>query len=306
MTPALRLAAALIAMAALAPAVAHAARPGQSFPLGDGRVVTSGPAPGRALACAPPAASPSPAGRLPWIAGRRWTPSRRPVVDGALVWPLASFELGGAGRVTDFAGNGLPVLGRTGVFPPPAGDDAQPFATGAAALAEHDVRGSFSERPRVRGAACIDPSLPVAIASDGVPIVAPFDGRGRDLVAREVTDRCGGRTDAAGLYRYRGAAPCLGRRASGRAHSGLVGWARDGFAVYGPRGAHGRPLRSRDLDACHGHRHRVGSSKASTYHYHLTPDFPYSIGCFRGRPAPGWTITQRGTGDEPPAGPQAP
>jgi hypothetical protein len=292
-------------VAALIPAAAPAAKPGQSFPLGDGRIVTSGPALGRALACAPPASPASPADPLPWMVGRRWTPSRRPVVDGAVVWPRASFELDETGLVTDFAGNGLPVLGRTGAFPPPSGDDARPFATGAAALAEHDVRGSFRERPRARGAACIDPSLPVAIAADGVPILASFDGSGRDLVAREVTDRCGGRTDAAGLYRYRGAVPCLGRRGTGRAHSGPVGWARDGFALYGPRGTRGMPLRSDDLDACHGHRHRVGASKASVYHYHLTPDFPYSIGCFRARPAPGWATTQRGTADEPPAGPPA-
>ena len=284
------MAVALLAM--LAPATASAAKTGQSFGLGDGLVSTAGPGVGRALGCGPFVPGPAP-GPLPWISGRAWTPSDRPVIAGALVWPTAVFALDPAGSKTAFAGNGLPVVTVTGSFP----------AADGPALAAHDIRGAFAEEPRVRSRPrCVDPSLPVAIAANGVPILPTFDAGGRDLFAREVTDRCGGRTDAAGLYRYRGASPCLGRRASGRAHSGLVGWARDGFPLYGPRGARGLPLRSHDIDDCHGHTHRLGSGevKRSLYHYHATPDFPYAIGCFRGRPSAGWTIEKRPPEPDPP------
>jgi hypothetical protein len=296
-------AAALIVALVCAPA-ASAAKRGQSFALGDGRVTTSAAAPGRALACGPlaPGAPPPPAA---WIAGGSWTPSKRPVLAGIATWPAARFALDPAGAKTSFAGNGLPVATPTGEFP--AGD--------APALAAHDVRGAFAEAPRPRARpACIDPSVPLAVATNGVPILAPFDASGVDRFARELVDRCGGRTDAAGLYRYRGASPCLGRRATGRAHSGLVGWARDGFPLYGPRGARGVPLRSDDLDACHGHAHRLGSraAKRVLFHYHATPDFPYSVGCFRGRPSSGWTIERRPVEPDPspppppPAAPRGP
>ena len=288
----MRVAVAVALLAVLAPATASAAKQGQSFGLGDGYVTTSAPGVGQALACGllAPGAAPAP---LPWVAGGSWTPSARPVLPGSVIWSAATFFLGPTGARTSFAGNGLPVVTPTGAFP--AGD--------APALAPHDLRGGFATAPRERRApACVDPSQPVAIATNGVPILPPFDAAGTDLFAREVTDRCGGRTDSAGLYRYRGASPCLGRRATGRAHSGVVGWARDGFRLYGPRGARGVPLRSHDLDPCHGHAHRIGSgaAKLSLYHYHATPDFPYSVGCFRGRPSPSWTIEKRPPAPDPP------
>jgi hypothetical protein len=67
----------------------------------------------------------------------------------------------------------------------------------------------------------------------------------------------------------------------------MIGTARDGLGLYGPRGPGGRVLRNRDLDACHGHTHRIGRQRV--YHYHVTREFPYTIGCFRRaprRPAP--------------------
>ena len=36
-----------------------------------------------------------------------------------------------------------------------------------------------------------------------------------------------------------------------------------------------------DLDACHGHKHKVGGRRV--YHYHATREFPYTLGCFSGR-----------------------
>jgi hypothetical protein len=65
-----------------------------------------------------------------------------------------------------------------------------------------------------------------------------------------------------------------------------VGYAIDGFGIFGPRGEDGRIVRNRDLDVCHGHTHTImwDGKKVVMYHYHLNGEYPYSIGCFRGKP----------------------
>lgn len=65
----------------------------------------------------------------------------------------------------------------------------------------------------------------------------------------------------------------------------LTGYALDGFGIYGPL-EDGKTVTSDALDSCHGHVHTVldqGVSK-TVYHYHVTADAPYTLGCFRGTP----------------------
>jgi hypothetical protein len=65
----------------------------------------------------------------------------------------------------------------------------------------------------------------------------------------------------------------------------LLGYAFDGFGIYGPKGETGSLLSTSDLDDCHGHTHQLNwdGQIISIYHYHMSADFPYSIGCFRGK-----------------------
>ncbi|KAI8491607.1 hypothetical protein Bbelb_308070 [Branchiostoma belcheri] len=58
--------------------------------------------------------------------------------------------------------------------------------------------------------------------------------------------------------------------------SDIVGVAFDGFPIYGPRTEDGVTLTSADLDECHG---RLVDGR---YRYHVTADFPYFLGCFKG------------------------
>ena len=190
----------------------------------------------------------------------------------------------------EFRGNGLPVATRTGQFPPAARDDARRFAAGAKAIAAHQFMGRISAAaPRRFSRPASTPSSRSALHANGIPILPALTDQGRDAVARDVQDACGGRTDGQGRYAYRAGLRCLDSRAH-RRHSPRIGWARDGFPIYGSRGKDGRTLRSRDLDACHGHTHviRFRGRAVRKYHYHLTSDFPYVVGCFRGRPT-AWT-----------------
>ncbi len=67
------------------------------------------------------------------------------------------------------------------------------------------------------------------------------------------------------------------------AHSPLVGYALDGFGIYGPRGGGGGGVivTNADLDECHGHDEPAplpDGGSATRYHYHLNEEFPYALG----------------------------
>ena len=58
----------------------------------------------------------------------------------------------------------------------------------------------------------------------------------------------------------------------------FIGIAIDGNPLYGPKASDFDDLiKSTDLDACHGR------FKDGKYRYHITSDFPYIIGCYKGQ-----------------------
>jgi hypothetical protein len=87
-----------------------------------------------------------------------------------------------------------------------------------------------------------------------------------------------------GTYHYHSLTSCLADPGSG--HSALLGYARDGFGIYGVRGETGAIVTDADLDECHGHTHAItwNGQSVSMYHYHATYEYPYTLGCFRGTP----------------------
>jgi hypothetical protein len=118
----------------------------------------------------------------------------------------------------------------------------------------------------------------------GAQLYNALDALGRDAVAHEVLDKCSGHPDPSGTYHYHSLSGCIPD--PGMGHSKLVGYALDGFGIYGLRGSDGKTLTDSDLDACHGHTHVVdwNGKKVSMYHYHMTREYPYSIGCYKGTP----------------------
>ncbi|MGL5908804.1 MAG: hypothetical protein ACRCZP_02310, partial [Phycicoccus sp.] len=69
---------------------------------------------------------------------------------------------------------------------------------------------------------------------------------------------------------------------------------------------------SADLDACHGHVGPVlwDGEVREMYHYHLTRDYPYTVGCFVGDPVevprPGPPPPPGGGQQPPPPGGEGP
>jgi hypothetical protein len=85
-------------------------------------------------------------------------------------------------------------------------------------------------------------------------------------------------------YHYHNLSACLKDEVLPNGHSALLGYALDGFGIYGRHGENGKVLTSADLDVCHGHTHMIewDGKQVEMYHYHATFDFPYTIGCMRG------------------------
>ena len=88
-----------------------------------------------------------------------------------------------------------------------------------------------------------------------------------------------------GAYHYHSLTPCIEDESEG--HSDLVGYAMDGFGIYGPRGEDGETLTNADLDECHGHTHEIewDGEALDMYHYHATWEYPYTLGCYVGTQA---------------------
>jgi hypothetical protein len=84
-------------------------------------------------------------------------------------------------------------------------------------------------------------------------------------------DACEGRPNSSGLYHYYKDPECTYVDISGE-HSPIVGYAFDGYPIYGPREENGIILTSTTLDEHHGHDDPIRG-----WHYHVTPDFPYVL-----------------------------
>jgi hypothetical protein len=69
-----------------------------------------------------------------------------------------------------------------------------------------------------------------------------------------------------------------------KGQSPLLGYAMDGFGIYGPRGADGKEIPNSQLDECHGRTAPVlwNGKIQNIYHYVLNSEYPYAVGCFRG------------------------
>lgn len=136
----------------------------------------------------------------------------------------------------------------------------------------------------------------------GVVIFSAFDAEGRDAVAHEVQDNCDGHPQVSGFYHYHSLSDCIEDTATS-GHSALVGYAFDGYGIYGYYGEDGAEVENEDLDECHGHTHTVEweGKTMEIYHYHATHEFPYVVGCFHGEPAARALSSGEGQGSSQPA-----
>jgi hypothetical protein len=119
----------------------------------------------------------------------------------------------------------------------------------------------------------------IAVAINGVPFFGPYNAQGQDAILVEVFDTCNGHAAMRGDYHYHQNPNCVYSDAAGQ-HSPVIGFAYDGFAIYGLQDVDGAA--PTDLDACNGHFGITADAPEGVYHYHVTGDYPYVLGCYSG------------------------
>lgn len=260
--------------------------------LGDDRVATT-PKPGFVMSCQTDFSRGSGAnGATPWIHmdqthGNTWDLAAKPQVQGNLEWPEAEFSITETqdGLIVSrlLKGNGLPVKTSTGNFPIASSDPAFAYDRNPNSIRKQTLQLTLAANPQIAAQpSCVSMGM-IGVALNGVAIFNALDALGRDAVAHEVQDLCSGHPEPRGTYHYHGPTSCLPGET---ANEQLIGYALDGFGIYSMYDASGTELTNAELDACHGRTSIVmwdGKSQ-SIYHYVLTREYPYTLGCFQGTP----------------------
>jgi hypothetical protein len=218
----------------------------------------------------------------PWFNGDgTFDLAHKAVVQGAVTWP-SHFEITVEGDKRVFASNDLPNH-PTGVFPIAPDDPAFAVDHNPSHIAAQSIRIEVPLNPTLAPTPSCLPGA-VGITLSGVALFDALDAEQRDAVAHEVQDSCQGHPQITSTYHYHSMSTCIEDKTLPDGHSALMGYALDGFGIYGHHGAGGKMLTSADLDECHGHIHKIewNGHMVEMYHYHATWDFPYTIGCLRG------------------------
>lgn len=149
---------------------------------------------------------------------------------------------------------------------------------------------------------------PIGLAVNGVVFFNPFDMGNTD--ATDLMDRCCGHPNQGNQYHYHKYPICVNSpwADEGSAHSPLLGWAFDGYPLYGPYES--KDVMAKDVKGERAlNAFNMHFDEARGWHYHVTPGkFPYLIGGFWGvedsrnarRGPPGGGREQGGPGRGPP------
>ena len=147
------------------------------------------------------------------------------------------------------------------------------------------------------------PMGPIGTALNGVVFFNPFEMEGMNAVEgySEVwLDSCCGHPQQTGVYHYHKYPTCVRSpfKDDSKQHSPIIGFAFDGFPIYGPYESDGVMAMKLEggqaLDACNGH-----TDEKRGYHYHVTPGrFPYILGGYAGvvEPSNNRGMRRAGTG----------
>jgi len=235
--------------------------------------------------------------KTPWVVDGKVVISKIETVPGS-VKMKSVFKVTETKTTRTLTGNGIPNH-PIGTFPIPQTSGAYKYyaalpAEGYANAAEipvapYDLHAVLPKNPKVSATPNCIPSLMTGFALTGAAwhIEAAPDSQLNvyDPNAALPTDRCFGHPYAK-EYHYHGYSwKCMAQGKAGE-QSPLLGYALDGFGIYGPRGANGKVVTNAQLDECHGMTSKVmwNGKMQKVYHYVLNNEYPYSIGCFRGTP----------------------
>lgn len=278
-----------------------------AIPLGDGNVSTTGPKVGYVYSCTDQFRGGGGRTTGPWIdtAAGTWSSTTKLHVEGSNTRPDAahSFTLSGSNRILQT--NDLPTGEATGDFPISSGDPAYLYDTNPNHVAAQSFSWTVPADPTVASSPSCLGLGPIGASTDGVVFFDALDAAGRDAGAHEVQDSCDGHPQGKDVYHCHTYSPCLGTTAPEKPGSStLVGYALDGYGIYLERDAHGNFPTDADLGVCHGRTSAVlwDGKRVVMYHYDVTAEYPYTVGCYHGTPV---ASAARGSGGAAASGPAA-
>ena len=231
--------------------------------------------------------------RGPWFNGpsyTTWDETKKFAVQGSNVKSPYNFSYS-TGSTLTASGNDFPSH-PVGTYPIANTDPMFPYDGNPNTITSTTFSYSLPGNPTVASKpTCTQGTIGFLVT--GAKLFNADDAGDRDAVAWEGQDACNGHPQSAGAYHYHNVpitnqANCLPTSAQDVAgqHSPVVGYAADGFPIYGNLGENGVPLSNADLDICHGHTHAItfNGKTVVMYHYHATHAYPYTVGCYRGTP----------------------
>ena len=257
--------------------------------LGDNYMTTTTPAVGYLYQCSVPSGGGA-SGKGPWFNsdGTTWDETKKFAVQGSHTMS-SSFSYSVSGSTMTVSGNDIPIH-PVGTFPIANTDPMHPYdGNPNTILSTQTISWSIPANPSVASTPRCT-SGTVGFLVTGARLFNASDAENRDAGAWEGQDSCIGHPNSSGAYHYHTATAqtCLptGAQDVVGQHSPVIGYAADGFPIYGNLGEDGVPLSDADLDECHGHTHAItfNGQTVVMYHYHATHAFPYTVGCFRGTP----------------------
>ena len=253
-----------------------------TIPLGTG-VSSTGPKVGALYRCGGTPSGGPPVFTPPWVntTASTWSAKAKLAVQGNVSFK-ASFKVTHTGANDVFTGNGLPR--RAGTFPVATTDPAHAYNPDPSSITAHSISLTIPYSPNANTTARCEMGV-VGIAVDGIPILDGFDAGGNDAAGVETQDTCHGHPNDNTGYHYHSLSPCI-LSTTARTHATQVGWALDGYGIYVEYNSKGQLLTNASLDGCHGRKSTVvwHGKAQSIYHYDMTFEFPYTVGCFRATP----------------------
>jgi hypothetical protein len=231
----------------------------------------------------------------PWVQNGNVVISKIDAVPGSMTMPSV-FNVSETATTRRLKGNGIPNH-PIGVFPIARSSSSYAYyaalpAEGYTNAAEipvkpYDLDVTLPREPTLSATPICISGLMTGVALTGAAwhVEMALDDKLNvyDPNAALPTDRCFGHPYAT-EYHYHGYSwKCMDQGTAGK-QSPLLGYALDGFGIYGPRGADGKPITNAQLDECHGMVSEVmfNGRMQNVYHYVLNNEYPYSIGCYRG------------------------
>jgi hypothetical protein len=271
-----------------------------AIPLGDGHVSTS-PRVGYVDSCTTLFGGGGAQASGSWLdsAGGTWDSLTKPAVEGAVEWPDAYYRVTTSGTSRVISMNDLPIDHPTGTFPISPSDPAHQYDANPNSIKPQPTTWTLPLDPSPAGSPVCMGLGPIGVLDDGVFVFDALDAEGRDAGAHEILDGWGEHPQGQGVLHHHFAPTFILDQAKGR--STLIGYAADGYGIYVERDVDGKLLTDADLDACHGRTSPVlwNGKVQDVYHYDVTLEYPYTLGCYHGTPT---TAPRGGT---PPSGPSS-